>query len=366
MNARRRSVASSIVWGALALVAVPALAEPSPNLDYEAPIGCPSREDFVARVAAHGGELDRADAPHLNVAVRPDADGFSGTLRVVSAQGSSAPREVHGTTCNEVVEALSLVTALALRTSAAAATSASTAASASASSTVAPTSASTSPPPPPVPPPVSSENEEGRFRARGDIRKATIHVSAGGELRIDPVFTLTAGAGVTSGLVPPLALPTTEIGFSRANFITMPTGDQFLVGPVLRMHARFYGPGTVQNGDFSTSVAGFAIGIGPCYAPFYDTRGVVLLLCADYMAGSMQLRTRNAAGTVTQTKSSALASVAGTAELQYNLGAYLHLDLSLGIDVPFTHLTAERPDGGELFHGSVIETHALAGVGFHF
>lgn len=123
MVARRR-----IAWCACAVVALawaPAAASPSPAspspassapdiaLDYDAPAGCPDRAAYLARLAVHGrGAL--ADAPDRRFLVHIDArDGqFAGTV-TVRADGETR-RDLAAADCAALVDALALVTALAL------------------------------------------------------------------------------------------------------------------------------------------------------------------------------------------------------------------------------------------------------------
>ena len=96
-----------------------ALAGSPVGLAYEAPDGCPAQRDFVAAVAARGAEFDGPGSAGASrvmvVAIRKNAGGFSGAFQVRDEQAASNKREVHGPSCGEVVDALAVVTAIALR-----------------------------------------------------------------------------------------------------------------------------------------------------------------------------------------------------------------------------------------------------------
>lgn len=100
----------------------PAAADRADSVAFEAPAECPSAEAFVAKVGERGERAGRA----ARVVHEPDARkaryrvrvvragrGFRGTLTIVDEAGAH-DRAVDGGTCVEVVDALALVTAMAL------------------------------------------------------------------------------------------------------------------------------------------------------------------------------------------------------------------------------------------------------------
>ncbi len=85
---------------------------------YEAPEGCPSEAFFVHEVRARSENL-RLAAPDelarvLRATVTAAGTGSTGTLEIVTVGGDRVRREVAADSCEEVVPALALVTALAL------------------------------------------------------------------------------------------------------------------------------------------------------------------------------------------------------------------------------------------------------------
>jgi hypothetical protein len=87
-----------------------------PTVLYAAPIECVDEATFRGRLAA----LPRSRTPHdpprrLSVAISPTThQTWEGTLYIVDSQGNRFERNVDGATCDDVVDALELVTALAL------------------------------------------------------------------------------------------------------------------------------------------------------------------------------------------------------------------------------------------------------------
>src|SRR5579864_1380076 len=104
-----------------------ALAEPNRGpapLTYVAPPPCPSEAEFTKRLQARlvgprGAERARRS---LEVRISAQADGtFVGRLSLVVADGGSTTKTLAARSCDELVDALSLVGALALQTDEAAA-----------------------------------------------------------------------------------------------------------------------------------------------------------------------------------------------------------------------------------------------------
>jgi hypothetical protein len=106
---------------ALTFLASTSVAQPAGEpvrFEYRAPVGCPDAEAFVSRVQARTsrarlgapGELARTFA----VEVRVEAGGVSARLTFTDSRGASVVRAVRGETCDEVVSAIALVTALAI------------------------------------------------------------------------------------------------------------------------------------------------------------------------------------------------------------------------------------------------------------
>ncbi len=86
-------------------------------LRYEALPGCPSRAEFVRQVDARtlraSWVLDHPSARRFAVVIGGSPEAPSGALTIVSAEGS-AKRVVQGDSCQEVVAALALITAVAI------------------------------------------------------------------------------------------------------------------------------------------------------------------------------------------------------------------------------------------------------------
>jgi hypothetical protein len=106
---------------AIALVASPAAAEPAVDpvrFDYRAPGVCPDAEAFARRVSERTTRVRLGEPGELSrtfvVEVAFDEDGASARVEFTDTRGTSVVRAVRGETCDEVVSAIALVTALAI------------------------------------------------------------------------------------------------------------------------------------------------------------------------------------------------------------------------------------------------------------
>ena len=91
---------------------------PPPLLvEYTAPANCPTQSEFEARVRARTELARFADEPNaqtLQVVVRPTGVSYAGHLSIVGRSGRTSERDVEDTLCENVVDALALVTAIAV------------------------------------------------------------------------------------------------------------------------------------------------------------------------------------------------------------------------------------------------------------
>jgi hypothetical protein len=301
----------------------------------------------------------------MRVAIEHDGEGFSGLLEVQTREGKSAPRQVHALDCAEVVDGLAVVTAIALREDLASPPPDAS----SATSALGPEAAPPAPPAAPAPPArslVPAPRSDTRLRTLGVWdTKGSVQVSAG-ELRTEQARALTLSAGATFGAIPSLVLPRYDLTLSIANFITTPDAERYLIGGLPRVRVTLLGKGKLQREGFESSVTGFKTGAGTCASFWYDLAGLVMLGCADFAIGVMQVETKDATGAITQTKTVGQGSAGIELATRYNFGRLLHVSLVLGGEAWMSQLSAERPDGGKLFESRLLSGHAELGIGVNF
>jgi hypothetical protein len=103
----------------LACVALPARADSEAiTLDYDAGAGCPDRKEFVVRVHSFTSKAeivtdDGAPRRKFGVQVSHAANSVQGEL-TIDDRGAKTTRHVSGKTCDEVISALALATAIAV------------------------------------------------------------------------------------------------------------------------------------------------------------------------------------------------------------------------------------------------------------
>ena len=318
----------------------------------------------MTAVAARGATFDGpgADESHrvIVVAIRQDDRGFAGAFQLRDDRIATNKREVHGLRCDEVVDALAVVTAIALRPN--------VAAGGPLVADVSPLPATLVAPPPPAAKPVAEAPDEGRLRARTEIfppRREKLEIGAG-TLRFDLQRSYSLYAGAVVGLVPSVVIPRYDLSYVAAHFVTTPEGAQRIAGLVFQVRLSGLGPATYRSADTTTALAGLSFGIGLCQSPLYDTRRLVLLFCGEYGGGLMKLTTKGLDGSQIQSKSEGFGTVGLGAEIQYNFGSIFQVGAKVGGGFNVGNITAERADGSRIFGPSIWSTYALLGIGIHF
>ena len=329
-------------------------AQGSARIRYRAPSDCPSEDAFIAAVAERGGHLETPPSAErrFDITIRKAEVGFTGSLGVRAEGELSDPREVQGGSCAEVVDALAVVTAIAL--------SAQPEAPAPEPAHDEPrvvTAAQATPAP--------IEPKRAPLRGAGDVWNKSIEVGPG-TVHLDRSVAVTAYVGPEWGPAPGHVLPRLDLNATRTNFVTVPDGRSYLLGTTVRLRASFLFDQTFQFGDLKTTVGGQEVGASLCYSPHYDTDGLAVLLCGEIAAGLLALETKNAAGAKTQTKSLGFGAVGLGLETQYAFAGRFQIGLKLGAEAPTDRLTAERPDGSQLFRSSGVFTSGMLGLGVHF
>jgi hypothetical protein len=336
------------------------------TLRFDAPAACPAEPVFVAAVADRGGRFEgpeaEARARGMQVNVTASGGSFAGTLRVETPTGVSTVREVHDADCAEVVRGLAVVAAIALGGQAERQPDAPTAPVAAPVASEKPVALSVA-----AEPAVPAAERARRFRGSTYPEVDAVDVSAG-KLRIDALRSYTLMAGVDFGTFPGVVLPRFDLIGALANFVTTPVGATYLVGPVFQLHGSLIGPGTRRFQDYETRVMAFRIGVDICNSLIFDSEAWVISACAQFGGGLSELQTSSLPGrpAYKQTQPGGIGYAGLVLDTQYNLGSLLHVGLRVGGTVNFGSVSAERPDGSQLWESGRFGGHATAGVGMHF
>jgi hypothetical protein len=361
----------------VSVFALPLRAESNVRLSYRAVEGCPSQAEFVAAVSVRGGHFDQPPAQvsgsKVEVWIQKEPGGSAGFLGLRDIEGLSGVREVHAANCSEAMQGLAVIAALVLRQLD---RSEPTHPPPEAPALEAPAlkapalEAKSSAPSPAVSPAVaaapSSPVRQSNLRGIGQFATERVPVGAG-TLTFDHAVSSTLSAGIAFNVIPSVVMPRYDLTLSRANFVTTPDGANYLLGRWLpRMRWTVLGPSRYEAPDFSSDMWALKAGFGGCTSLSYDTRGLVLLACSEFAAGFMHLETQDNTGAKTQSKTIGLGTVGLGFDAQYNLGELLHLALNIGGDLSASKISAERPDGSEIFHTTPFSGYATLGVGMHF
>jgi hypothetical protein len=323
------SVAASLVTSAVWAEAA--------SLSYRAPLDCPGEADFVRAVAARGGQFaaGAGGERRFQVTIARDAGGYVGSFRVGRPQGDSAERAVHAPSCHEVVDGLAVAAALALQASP-------------------PHAAESVPSPPPVAPPLAPQPPTRRDEGAAPER-----------LSLGPAFTLTAFGGLAFGLVPSTPMPRYELSVTWASLAHEANRGR-IVGPLMRLGLNLYGGVTHEMNGISTKLGAQALTVGPCYAPLYDDRGLVLMTCLDLTAGLMGASSTDRETGAANSDSFGFGSVGASLEAAYNIGRHFHVAFRAGSNALVAPISVKGADGSELFRSSRYNGFATFGAGGHF
>ncbi|MEP7053464.1 MAG: hypothetical protein ABJB12_24075 [Pseudomonadota bacterium] len=341
-------------------------AEAAPELLYEAPSECPDRAQFLAAVAARGGNFERPNAgPELKFAVNVERrpDGFHASLSVQNGSATSNAREVSAPSCAEVLDALAVVTAIALNPPAASPSTT--------PPTPAPPPIATRPPAEPPPPPLRGATSFGW--------KKTVEIPAG-KLRFNSDIEINARFGATLGFAPGRALPRLDLSFSRANFVSAPNGQSYLTGTVAQLRVSLLADTTWHFGDVRETVGGQEIGVGLCFSPHYDSTGWVLLGCGEISVGLMGMKKQqwvaphkyypvgNDSADAFSRSTQGFGALGLSLQASYNVAAHFQIGVLIAAQTLTRKITDTQPADGsaEVFHSSAILGTAVLGAGTHF
>jgi hypothetical protein len=338
------------------------------QLEYTAPAGCPTQAEFVAFVANRGGDFahpgPKTKARAMVVTLRREADEHAGSLELRADDLASDARQLRAANCTEVAEALAVVAAIALRGSDEAAATVDAQPAPSAVPAVptpvqpAPAAAATSAPSP-------RASNETRLRTIGWWGNDQLSVTAG-PLQVKRSLAATLSGGVVLGAIPGVVLPRYDLTLTRANFITTPQHESYLIGSVFGVRWSYFGDGAQHSGSYVTHLNGFKAGALGCASLTYDTTGFVALFCSGFMVGLMHLDTHDTAGDYQKIQDIGFGAASMELNGRYNFGKYVHLGLLVGGDFWVGKLAAARADGSELFHSRLFNANLQLGLGVNF
>ncbi|MEO7032533.1 MAG: hypothetical protein ABI548_01775 [Polyangiaceae bacterium] len=344
----------SVKWAMGACLGLSLWGRPAPAaagevpLAYSAPDGCASQAEFRTAVQERGGRFDTpgaaGSAQAVRIAIRQEGDSFRGMFQATTGNAASAPREVHGPNCQDVSDALVVVTALALRGEAAREPPASTT---------------------PAEPALPAVTAAAPLRATRSLGSARMAVPAG-TVSFDKARAVTLFAGGELGLLSHTLVPRYDLSFDAANFVTLPGGRSFLDGSIARVRLSYLGPTTYRANDAAATLQGVSFGMALCLSPLYDTAGLVALFCVEYGAGVIQVKAQDAPGGQTRSKATGFGTAGVGFEARYNLGSVFDASLKLGADGSINAIGAQRADGTEIFHSSSLLGYGMLGIGMHF
>lgn len=345
------------------------------QLTYQAPEGCPNGSEFLAALKQRGVEAQFAAAPHtLVVSIERTGSGFTGRLKVEDEQGPTQAREASASTCAEVADAMAAVGALILAPPPAetenAASSETSDATLNTPSKATPSVAEPNVNQPSAPKPSEQPADTAPQAFRGasmmgsDSRHWKRDVSAG-TVHYDLQTALSLNAGATLGLLPGVWVPRFDLTAVTAPFLTLPGGEQSLVGVMPRVRVGILGPVSTDISGQRVALWGFDFQMGLCFSPHYDSNGWVLYGCAEY--GGSMFTIDIGSGEDRSTIESGYANVGLDFTAQYNFTSWFNAGLRVGSQVFAGRKEIPLGDGlGQFDLGGPATLSASGSLGINF
>ncbi len=155
--------------------------------------------------------------------------------------------------------------------------------------------------------------------------------------------------------------------FRMASFVTLPSGEQSIIGPILRARLGFIGAPQQSYDQQGTTltISGQSLGLGLCWSPHYHADGLVLLGCGELGLAGYASHAENRDGAKRDSALTLLGTVGPVLEAEYSLGP-LQLGGRLGGNLVFGRFDPPGADSKPLFESRKWEVFLMLGLGGHW
>lgn len=322
------------------------------RVHYRAVTGCPDEAAFLEAVARRGLRETGARVD-IDVTIEKAPSGFVGTLRVNGAPGESEPRQASAEQCEAVVDAMAAVTTLVLD--------------------AAPEKQAAVPEPTPqIEPPTKPKTEPrpehfvGASVVGGEASSRSFHVDEG-TAHYDAQIQTTVQGGLVFGFLPGgTPMPRLDLVMVSTPFLTLPSGEQSIVGVMTRLRLSATLPTTFTSGEARTDIYGAGLAIGLCLTPHFDTRGFMIVGCVEYGGALFDMRTHMPEEDDLRTFPG-FATVGLNVNASYALFSHFNVGLSAGAESYMgTHQVVSRAGARVLEMKNDVSGLVMASLGFHF
>jgi hypothetical protein len=336
MRVACRYVAASAIVSLPSTLGSPSLARASspgeglPAIEYTAPPGCVDSEAFRSRLAERSpglAALPPAQTERVSVEiVRTQDDRYQGTLHVARAEGGPFERRIEADACGEVVDALALVTLLAVGLEPSV------------------TFAAEAPPPAPA-----------RTAERSPTHRPVEHASG------SPRWTV--GGGVHAAMVTVLG-PNVQPGIEA--YVAVAADRASAWSPEVRVSGW-----RLQSGTFDTAVGTAALtllaaALDGCPLRLPVARDLALRPCAGVQLGSVQGTGEGSLLSHPRSQSLSWWAAFGVARIAWTLLPNLVFEGEAGVVIPLgTHGFYFGPDT-TIYNVPAVGALATVGLGAHF
>jgi hypothetical protein len=302
-------------------------------IEYVAAPGCVEAPRFRARLAAlpRAGMQDVSPGRVAIEIVRTDGQRYAGTVRVVSADGDPFERRIEAATCDEVVDALELVSALALGLEPSGLSSA---------------PAVPAPSSPPAARPVADRSPTG---AEGETRS--------------PKQSWHLGGGAHAAVITLLG-PSPQPGIGA--YLSVGAEGPSVWSPELRISALRLQSGTFETAVGSATLTLLTASVEGCPLRVPLGHDLALRPCGGLQLGSLEGVGAGTALSNVRPQSLGWSSLFGVARIGWTFLRYLLLEADVGLVVPLAiHHIYFGPDT-TIYDVPAVGALATAGLGAHF
>jgi hypothetical protein len=302
------------------------------RVEYQGPSTCPSEGAFfdavLARTPRARRASDAAPARTFVVHLTSSNDESTGHLLIRAVDGTSTEREVTGDTCDEVVSALALITALAVDPAA--------------TTRPIPLAKPVPPPAPSTPAAAPPTSDTPAAPVPSDERRWHLAISVDASVAAGASPRALVGPSAMIQVIPPLTMglaPSIHLGFDLAS-----TGDIDLNGPTVNFHSTL---GVVEACPHRWTLGSFDV------EP-----------CARVEAGALSARGSNVVPPRSNTH--AWIAAGAVARAQWHFFRSLFLDFDAGMRVPFYQTTFFFEPNDTIYETSALGGWVGAGIGARF
>jgi len=337
-------------------------------LDFSAPEPCPNEDAFRELVQRRlpGFEFSAPSSQEaVRIVVTKHGEQFQGTFQIVPPSENTAGRIINAADCAELLDALSVVVAIALNPE----KSQSEVVEQPTTKALEPSASGSK-----SPDELSAENAEIQNKEATKVPtlwhqpmevNRTVSVEKG-KLSFDNKFSFDLQFGGNFGLIRGAPVMQFDLSFRWELFLVLPQGKEYQVGLMPRVRVTYW-DSTYKVDDFKVRMQGYGFAGGLCTTPYFNPVGWALLLCGEYGSGLLGFRQTQQSTPVDYDNTLQLNYLNLSLEAEYHLFSVFHFNLRTGVQFStFDKSQVVDNTGAELAGLHSPSFFATTGLGLRF